>query len=55
MKLITLELTETEIQALVGLIDSGLKATGLRGAKDAVNLIEKIEAAILANKEENKI
>ena len=40
-----LDLNDDELQALVGLIDAGVRATGIRGVKDAANLIEKIEAA----------
>jgi hypothetical protein len=45
-----IELTDAELQALVGLLDAGVKALGLRAVKDAAALLEKIEAA--ANKEE---
>lgn len=40
-----LELTEGEIQALVGLIDAGVKTIGLRAVKDAALLLDKIEQA----------
>ncbi len=43
--MITLELTEQEIQALAGLLDAGVKAVGLRSVKDAATLLEKLEAA----------
>lgn len=45
-----LEFTEQEIQALVGFIDNGLRSVGLRGAKDATILIEKIEIAMAKTK-----
>lgn len=44
-----LELTDTELQALVGLVDAGVRATGLRAVKDAANLLEKIESAAAEN------
>lgn len=43
--MIQLELTETELQALAGLLDAGVRATGLRAVKDASTLIEKLETA----------
>ena len=43
--MIKLELTETEIQALAGLLDAGVKAVGLRAVKDAATLLAKLEAA----------
>jgi len=42
---VVLNLTEREIQALAGLIDAGVRATGIRAVKDAANLVSKIEAA----------
>lgn len=45
MKTITLQLTEAELGALGGLIDAGVRATGLRAVKDAASLLAKIEAA----------
>jgi hypothetical protein len=43
--MIKLELTETEVQALAGLLDAGVKAIGLRAVKDAATLLEKLETA----------
>ena len=43
--MITLTLTEHEVQALAGLLDAGVKAVGLRAVKDAATLLEKLEAA----------
>jgi hypothetical protein len=43
--MITLELTNDELQALAGLLDAGVRATGLRAVKEAASLIEKLEAA----------
>jgi len=48
-----LELTETELQALAGLLDAGVKAVGLRGVKDAAVLLEKIEQAANQQPESN--
>lgn len=38
-------LTETELQALVGLLDAGARATGLRSVKEAATLLSRIEGA----------
>lgn len=43
--MIKLELTNDELQALVGLLDAGVKAVGLRGVKEAAALITKLEEA----------
>jgi hypothetical protein len=43
--MITLTLTEQEVQTLAGLMDAGVKAIGLRAVKDAALLLEKLEAA----------
>jgi hypothetical protein len=43
--MITLELTNDELQALAGLLDAGVRATGLRAVKEAASLLEKLEAA----------
>lgn len=43
--MITLQLTESEIQALAGLLDAGVKALGLRAVKDAASLLIKLEEA----------
>lgn len=48
-----IELTEQELQALVGLMNAGVQALGLRAVKDAAVLIEKIEAA--ANAETSNV
>ena len=40
-----LELTDQELQALAGLLDAGVRATGLRAVKDAATLLEKLQAA----------
>ncbi len=41
-----IEATPEELQSLAGLIDAGLRATGLRAAKDAALWIDKIDAAL---------
>ena len=43
--MITLELTQDELQALAGLLDAGVKATGLSGVKAAAALLVKLEGA----------
>jgi hypothetical protein len=43
--MITLELTNDELQALAGLLDAGVRASGLRAVKDAATLLDKLEAA----------
>mgnify|MGYP007090090089 CR=1 FL=1 len=49
--MITLTLTEQELQALAGLLDAGVKATGLAGVKTAASLLTKLEEAVAeANK-----
>lgn len=50
--MISLELTEHELQALAGLLDAGVKAIGLRAVKDAASLLEKLEAAQLPSEEQ---
>lgn len=45
MKKATIEYTKQEFEALAGLIDAGIRATGLRGVKDAAAMLEKMEAA----------
>ena len=47
------EFTEQEAQALIELIDAGVKANGLSSARAAVAVTEKIFAAVEASKEEN--
>jgi hypothetical protein len=43
--IITIQLTQAQVQALAGLLDAGLRATGLRAAKDAAELLGIIETA----------
>jgi len=48
---ITLTLSQDEVQALGALLDAAVKATGIQGAKAAVPLFAKLEAAVAeANK-----
>ena len=49
--MITITLTEAEMQALAGLLDAGVKAIGLRAVKDAAALLAKLEAAASAPSE----
>ena len=44
--MITITLTNEELQALAGLIDAGVKATGIQSVKAAAVLIAKLEAAV---------
>jgi hypothetical protein len=46
--MITLTLTNEEANSLGALLDAAVKATGLQGAKAAVVLFEKLEAAAKA-------
>jgi hypothetical protein len=46
---ITLTIPAHLVQPLAGLLDAGLRSTGLKGAKAAGELIELIEAAVAAN------
>jgi hypothetical protein len=46
--MITLNLTDHELQALAGLLDAGVKAIGLRAVKDAATLLAKLEEATQA-------
>jgi hypothetical protein len=51
--MITLALDQNEVQALGALLDAAVKATGIQGAKAAVPLYAKLEAAVAeANKPE---
>ena len=43
---ITITLTNEELQALGALLDAAVKATGIQGAKAAVPLYAKLEAAV---------
>ena len=46
--MITIELNNEELQALAGLLDAGVKATGLQGVKQAASILTKLEAAVAA-------
>jgi hypothetical protein len=49
--MITLTLNQEEVQALGALIDVAVKASGIQGAKAAVPIFAKLEAAVAeANK-----
>ena len=51
MNTVTIILTNEELQALGALIDVAVKASGIQGAKAAVPLYAKLEAAVAeANK-----
>lgn len=44
--MINLTLTQDELNTLGALLDTAVKATGLQGAKAALPLFEKLEAAV---------
>ena len=53
MNTVTLTLNNEELQAIVGLVDAGVKAIGLPSVKSAAALLVKLEAAVAeANKSE---
>jgi hypothetical protein len=43
---VKIELNSGEVQSLGALLDAAVKATGMQGAKAAVPLFEKLEAAV---------
>lgn len=43
---ISIELTKAQIESLAGLIDAGLRATGLRSAKVAGEIAEILQVAL---------
>lgn len=49
--MITLTLTEKQLQALAGLIDAGVRASGLQAVASAAEIIALIEAAVAAARE----
>ena len=44
--MITITLNNEELQALAGLLDAGVKATGLQGVKHAAVILTKLEEAV---------
>jgi hypothetical protein len=44
--MIKIELNNDELQAVVGLLDAGIKATGLSGVKAAASILAKLEEAV---------
>ena len=46
MNTVTLTLNNEELQAVVGLLNEGVKAVGLSGVKSAAALLVKLEAAV---------
>ena len=44
--MIKIELTEQELQTLMGLIDAGVRHTGLNAVLTAASLVEKISKAV---------
>lgn len=54
LSMINISFSQDEIQALGALLDAAVKATGIQGAKAAVPLFAKLEAAVAeANKEKS--
>lgn len=45
-KTVTIELPETLLQPLAGLIDAGVRASGLRAVKDAALILDAIERSM---------
>lgn len=52
--MINIELTQDELQALAGLLDAGVKATGLQGVKQAASILTKLEAAVAKANEQKE-
>ena len=46
MNTVTITLTQDELTALAGLLDLGVKASGLQGVKAAASILTKLEAAV---------
>jgi hypothetical protein len=46
MMIITLDVTDRELQALFSIIDAGVRQSGIRGAGDAVTWVMKLEEAM---------
>jgi hypothetical protein len=44
--MIKIELTQDELTALAGLMDAGVKTTGLQGVKAAASILAKLETAV---------
>jgi hypothetical protein len=44
--MVTLNLTEQQLQALVGLLDAGVRSTGLQSAPGAAELLGLIDQAV---------
>lgn len=42
----TIQLTKEEMEGLAGLIDAGVRNVGVRGAKIAAQLMDKLQIAI---------
>jgi hypothetical protein len=49
--MITVTLTQEELTALAGLMDAGVKATGLQSIKAAASILTKLEDAVKAANE----
>jgi hypothetical protein len=49
--MINISLTQDELTALAGLLDAGVKATGLQGVKHAASILTKLEEAVASANE----
>lgn len=47
---VTIALPEALLQPLIGLIDAGLRATGLRSAREAAEIARLIEQSVLQSR-----
>lgn len=54
MKKITITFTESELQALVDLVDAGVKSLGLRGVNTASVIISKLNTATVSEDEKTE-
>ena len=43
--MLTITLTDEEMQSLAGLLDAGVRAVGLRAVRDAAVLMDRLESA----------
>ena len=54
-KMIKIELNQEEVQALINLMNAGVKSMGITSVKAAAVLVEKVEKAIEADKSSNVV
>ena len=53
--MLTIVLTDDEMQWLAALLDAGVRATGLRSVKEAATLMEKLEKATVEASESDEV